>query len=122
MHVCVCVPKAKSKRRTGWAPVHSLVLAQPAICLFNPLGVWAPSSITDAAGPLPPKPKGAKGSSGGRPSSASRRKTTRREAMMGTALDLFVSMLAADDKAGLAPDSWCFTSVVDALVRGGRCV
>ena len=45
--------------------------------------------------------------------------------MMGQALGLFLSILGEGEgkgEGGLAPDSWCFTSVVDALVRGGRCV
>lgn len=58
-------------------------------------------------------------------SSGSNKKPPRREVMMGQALGLFLSILgegqgAETGERGLAPDSWCFTSVVDALVRGGR--
>ena len=46
------------------------------------------------------------------------------EALLARALQLFLSMESAEEEEevheGLAPDSWCFTSIVDAAVRGGR--
>ncbi len=80
--------------------------------------MWAAAATRETGAQAPPltsKGRGGKSSGVGK-----RRATTKREAMMGTAVDLFASILA-DGEAGLArPDSWCFTSVVDALVRGGR--
>lgn len=75
--------------------------------------MWAaPSAAARAA------TKKGRASSGG----GSSKKPPRREVMMGQAVGLFLSIFDGDGDGGLAPDSWCFTSVVDALVRGGRCV
>lgn len=57
-----------------------------------------------------------------------RRRATKREAMMGMAVELFLSLLVdagAEEGSSsggnpLAPNSWCFTASVEALVRGAR--
>lgn len=86
--------------------------------------MWAAASSPRAATTAitAKKARAPNGSSGGS-SDGSSRKPLRREVMMGQALGLFLSILGEGEgkgEGGLAPDSWCFTSVVDALVRGGR--